>query len=150
MNDLEHLIRSARPAATDDAAAIRAAYEAGHRDGVASASSPVLRWRIAAGVFFAATLGLSAMQLNEQDASTPNVATAPAQPDEPAVADPLPPEPAVAPAERPPRRSNALPPQSYASLRLNLKNNGRLDLGHLSPPATGTIDQRVPRLGDTF
>ena len=106
--DFQILLAGLRPAETDPAGAIAAAYQAGRRDEAAAAGKSVLRWRIAAGVLLAATLGLAAAQAVEEQRkpeSAPAVAQSPA-------------EPAQITAGREPGPAALRPlPGSYASMR---------------------------------
>ena len=52
-------LHALRPAEPDPSALVAAGYEAGRRDGAASAGVSVALWRIAAGVLLAATVGLA-------------------------------------------------------------------------------------------
>ena len=130
MNDqtFQTLLSRLEPAANDPAEALAISYAAGRRDEAAAAQGALLRWRVAAGVLLAATLGLSAMQMagREPDRAPPQIAGR-------GQADPAEMHIDTPPIEKPLRPL----PGSYASLRSAVMSSEGVELGTLPGPRPG-------------
>ena len=148
----EAALRAARPPADDTADAIRAAYEAGRRDAEASGTRRLTAWRLAAGVLFAVTLGLSAMSLKNSKSIVVTDAK-PLPTSKPAEVEPVP-SPSVTSSQpsREPRRFAPRWPESYAVLRRQLSNDGDLRFLNLTRRGGAALNERdsIPRVGDSL
>ncbi len=143
MTDFETQLRDLSPAKPDVADALRAAYEAGVRD----ASSTTGRWRLAAGVLLAATLGLAASAIIPV-APPARIANAPVETETslPVVAEQRRPAPATA------HRVTAPRPESYAAIRQQWSATGELVLPTSNSPGAGGVhvEQTIYRVGDAL
>jgi hypothetical protein len=132
MNDqtFQTLLSRLEPAANDPAEALAISYAAGRRDEAAAAQGALLRWRVAAGVLLAATLGLavhSVGELGDQGAPTQQRAeresgALPVAPDVDRGVE--------ANTDEPVEAMRPLP-GSYAALRASVLSDGDVDLDKL-------------------
>lgn len=133
MTDLEQRLSAASPEATGSAVA--AAYEAGRRDATADRSTSLTRWRIAAGLLLATTVGLAVLPGDEPPVGpvakvVPHVTTA-----EPVVETSASDGPVRVDAE----------PESVFALRALVLDEGDIRLDRLPMPSVGRgyVDTRV-------
>ena len=138
MNDqtFQSMLSRLEPAANDPAQALAISYAAGRRDEAAAAQGTLVRWRVAAGLLLAATVGLSAMQMAGRgpDRAPPQVAgSGQADPAEMHI-DAPPPEEPLRPL-----------PGSYASLRSAVMSSDGIELGALPGPRPGGPGGAVER-----
>ncbi len=130
MNDqtFQAMLSCLEPAANDPAEALAISYAAGRRDQAQSARGSLMRWRVAAGAFLAATVGLSAMQLaGEWPVAAP-----------PQVVQGRQTETSGAGLDAPPMEESPRPlPGSYASMRSAVMSSDGVELGALPGPGPG-------------